>query len=380
MSGPTPAPVSVSPTPAAAIDEADVVDVSTVGASGSAPFTETTVPVAEASVPAEASNDPLESQGLDVAIEADFDARDGDSAIGGDEVQSFTTANGRRYHAYKEGEYLFPNDESEQDRLDMLHHIFKLVLRGNLCQAPIPETIHKALDFGCGTGMWAIDFADEHPEATVVGNDLSPIQPSWVPPNLKFVVDDVEAPWAAEELSTYDYIHGRSMSGSISSWPNLFTQAFQALQPGGWLEMQEFAVWFQSEEGDLPADSAIAQWQGYMDTASTLFGKKLNAAGGMAEAMRGVGFGGVVDDVLKVPIGAWPRNRKMKEQGRWLQAQMLDAIEPISLAYCTRVLNWDEVKTQVFMAGVRKEFMNNSTHLYVHCHFVYGKKPGSASV
>lgn len=29
------------------------------------------------------------------------------------------------------------------------------------------------------------DFADEFPSAEVIGTDLSPIQPSWVPPNLK---------------------------------------------------------------------------------------------------------------------------------------------------------------------------------------------------
>lgn len=29
------------------------------------------------------------------------------------------------------------------------------------------------------------DFADEHPQAEVIGTDISPIQPSWVPPNVK---------------------------------------------------------------------------------------------------------------------------------------------------------------------------------------------------
>jgi hypothetical protein len=29
------------------------------------------------------------------------------------------------------------------------------------------------------------DFADEYPNTKVVGTDISPIQPSWVPPNLQ---------------------------------------------------------------------------------------------------------------------------------------------------------------------------------------------------
>ena len=30
---------------------------------------------------------------------------------------------------------------------------------------------------------------DEHPEADVIGTDISPIQPSWLPPNVRLYVD-----------------------------------------------------------------------------------------------------------------------------------------------------------------------------------------------
>jgi hypothetical protein len=33
---------------------------------------------------------------------------------------------------------------------------------------------------------------DLFPAANVLGIDLSPIQPEWVPPNVRFMVDDVE--------------------------------------------------------------------------------------------------------------------------------------------------------------------------------------------
>ena len=29
------------------------------------------------------------------------------------------------------------------------------------------------------------DFADDHPNVQVIGTDISPIQPGWIPPNLK---------------------------------------------------------------------------------------------------------------------------------------------------------------------------------------------------
>jgi len=41
-----------------------------------------------------------------------------------------------------------------------LHHIFGLILRGRLFRAPIDGDLHRILDFGTGTGIWAIDVAE----------------------------------------------------------------------------------------------------------------------------------------------------------------------------------------------------------------------------
>jgi methylase of polypeptide subunit release factors len=50
-------------------------------------------------------------------------------------------------------------------------------MEGKLYLAPI-EAPSKVLDIGTGTGIWAMDFGDEFPEAEVIGTDISPIQPS----------------------------------------------------------------------------------------------------------------------------------------------------------------------------------------------------------
>lgn len=92
-----------------------------------------------------------------------------------------------------------PNDDLECERLgtfqppsrfimhkhllkpDLQHHLFILTLDGRLGLAPPndPDSkVKRVLDVGTGTGIWAVDFGDEHPEAQVIGVDLSPIQPS----------------------------------------------------------------------------------------------------------------------------------------------------------------------------------------------------------
>ncbi|OCL07407.1 hypothetical protein AOQ84DRAFT_364989 [Glonium stellatum] len=72
---------------------------------------------------------------------------------------------------------LTPNDEIENERLDIHHELMLVTLSRKLHPAPISENIQKAIDLGTGTGIWAIDFADPYPSAEVIGNDLSPTQP-----------------------------------------------------------------------------------------------------------------------------------------------------------------------------------------------------------
>jgi len=119
---------------------------------------------------------------------------------------------------------VLPNDADEMDRLDLQHHLFLMTFGSKLALSPIGEKLNKVLDVGTGTGIWAIDFADEHPEAEVIGVDLSPIQPSFVPPNLKFEIDDVEEEWT---WGKFDYIHLRTMNASFNDWPKFFKQCYE---------------------------------------------------------------------------------------------------------------------------------------------------------
>ena len=73
-----------------------------------------------------------------------------------------------------------PNDKQEQDRMDFQHHIYLMILGGELYRAPLPSRINRVLDIGCGTGKWAFDFADSRKQTEVVATDLSVIQPLWV--------------------------------------------------------------------------------------------------------------------------------------------------------------------------------------------------------
>lgn len=102
-----------------------------------------------------------------------------------------------------------PNDDQQNDGLDIGHHMLTLLLNNKLFLAPIDEqAARQVLDLGCGTGIWSMDYADAHPNAEVTGIDLSPIQPAWTPPNCSFVIDDIEDDWAYPS-NHFDFIHIR---------------------------------------------------------------------------------------------------------------------------------------------------------------------------
>ncbi|KAL4757918.1 class I SAM-dependent methyltransferase [Aspergillus foveolatus] len=302
---------------------------------------------------------------------------------------------GRRYHAFKEGSYKFPNDEREQDRLDMLHNMFRLVLDGKLFLAPIEDGPLRVLDIGTGTGIWAIEFADEFPSAQeITGNDLSPIQPPWsvplglnytliksgpsaelsrVPPNVVFEVDDVESEWPPRP--PFDFIHSRYMCGSIEDWPRLAQQAYNQLKPGGWIEFQDFYLVNYSEDGSLKEGNNVNRFYELLREALDKINRPVTIGRELEQIVKEAGFVNVHHEVFQLPLGTWPRERKMKEIGALNMLQMLDGLEAFSAATFTNILGWTIEEVQVFLALVRKDAKDRGVHMMHDFHVVYAQKP-----
>jgi len=70
--------------------------------------------------------------------------------------------------------------------------------------------------------------ADLYPNSSFLGLDLSPIQPELVPPNVQFVVDDVEHEngWDYPD-DHFDYIHIRHTLFSIKNRQQLIERAYK---------------------------------------------------------------------------------------------------------------------------------------------------------
>lgn len=72
-------------------------------------------------------------------------------------IMNYVYENGRRYASDRFGvDIVIPNDDMEQERMDLLHHLVNLVMSGELHLAPL-DNPKKCLDVGTGTGIWALD-------------------------------------------------------------------------------------------------------------------------------------------------------------------------------------------------------------------------------
>ncbi|QKX57633.1 uncharacterized protein TRUGW13939_04751, partial [Talaromyces rugulosus] len=249
-------------------------------------------------------------------------------------ITNYRYENGRRYHGFRDAEgYFLPNDELENDRLDLFHHILTLRCDGNLHFAPIGPNPNRILDLGTGTGIWAIDMGDEYPSAEVLGNDLSPIQPAMVPPNVRFEVDDMENEWVYS--SKFDFIHARYLAGAIKDWP----------KPGGWVEFHDFDMQFYTLKGEFTRGCPSDEWTSQ-----------------------------IVQGLKKAGMEPEP-GPKLKEIGALDYHQFIEGLEAISLHILTNALGWKPEEVQVFLIDVRKDLKNPRLQAQHNFHAVYAQKP-----
>ncbi|KAH8152227.1 uncharacterized protein LAJ45_03653 [Morchella importuna] len=295
-------------------------------------------------------------------------------------VYAYRYENGRRYHAFRDGVYNLPNDETEQDRLDIYHHIICMFhARHNkstdsnlLLFCPVTENPQKILDLGTGTGIWAIDAGEKWPSAEVIGTDLSPIQPRWVPPNVMFQVDDAESEWTWGE-EVFDIIHIRHLSGSIRDWDGLIQQCYRALKPGGWLDLCEFPMEFYSDDKTLEG-SEMDRWYKLVQKGTEKTDQRFTPSA-LPTIMATTGFTDLRIKLEKQPIGTWPKDPFQKKLGAYSQMLSESGFEALGIAIFTRVLGMSEEECRKIIDDCVEEVRSGKVHSYIVQHFMCGRKP-----
>jgi hypothetical protein len=99
----------------------------------------------------------------------------------------------------------------------------------------------------------------------VLGVDLAPIQPEFVPTNCKFEIDDIDYDFTYRR--PFDFIHCPYMAYVVKDWPRLISQVYRYVPPlcllnrahviyrhtapGGFFEFTDFDLVTRSDDGSL---------------------------------------------------------------------------------------------------------------------------------
>ncbi|KAI9848060.1 MAG: hypothetical protein M1837_001162 [Sclerophora amabilis] len=288
------------------------------------------------------------------------------------EAKDYIEENGRLYHAdWTAGRYLLPNDEREQERLEIQHII--LLYTDGLHRAPLPEGPQRVLDVGTGTGDWAIAFAETYTSAVVTAVDISPnVMPTETHPNCSFLVDDAENGIGLGN-NEFDYIHIRLLHGLRDS-RRFIALAFEALVPGGYIEIKEFEFPLQFHDPDKAKGSALMIWSTNVVEGALRLGIDLTIVDKIFGLLEDGGFEDIGESICVWPIGTWPKKRRRRMLGTSLQENWFETLAAFAWRpFC--VMDWHKEETQCLLANARAEICGNKIRASMHVRTFWARKP-----
>lgn len=182
-----------------------------------------------------------------------------------------------------------------------------------------------------------------------------------MPPNCRFEIDDAEDEWNFHEK--FDYIHGRALLTCFNDPSAVIQEAFDALAPGGYLELQDGTFPFKYI-GAPPVESQLYKWNEEVVAGAAKFGRPWTNAKRYKRWMEEIGFEDVVERHFYWPTSAWAKGPYYKTLAMYFQDNLLSGLEGISMKVMCHA-GWSPDEVRVFLAGVRKDIKDTSIHAYL---------------
>ncbi|CZR58031.1 uncharacterized protein PAC_07921 [Phialocephala subalpina] len=267
--------------------------------------------------------------------------------------------------------------EGKSSEGDMQHHIFNLSFSNRLSLAPISSSDLERkhfLDIGTGTGIWAVEFAKAHPEAQVLGFDISVCNPASKPNNTGFVIQDAEStPWPFTQK--FYYIHGRAMMSCFNDAGKVICEAYEKLEPGGWLELQDVIAPWTDVDGSL-LGSKLLEFHTNTIEAALSVGRDVKQVIKYPSLFVAAGFQEISEFHYQWPIGAWAKDEKLKKIGEMFRDDLDQTMEPIAERLFGLVKKMPRKEIDDLVREARRDLFDvKRIRGYMPGLVVYGRKP-----
>lgn len=144
----------------------------------------------------------------------------------------------------------------------------------------------------------------------------------------------------------------------------VIAKAFDFLNPDGYLELMDAALPIESVDDSLNG-TALGEWCPKMIAGAKVLGKDWTCTTKYQEYMEDAGFVDVQVVKYQWPTNPWAKSPDQKILGRWLQQNLLDGVNGMSMAAFTRGLNMTAAEVELYLVDVRNDIKDRRIHAYV---------------
>ncbi|KAK2061348.1 S-adenosyl-L-methionine-dependent methyltransferase [Colletotrichum caudatum] len=218
---------------------------------------------------------------------------------------------------------IIDDDEELKDGLDLLHSGIVMARHEKLSESPPPDKC-RTLDYGTGTGIWAIQIAEKITpgKGEVLGFAVEKLQPDLaiLPTkitNVSFRHGDLETLWRPEDQ--FGFVHTRVLPNDARDWLEFYRTAHKHLKEGGTFEMEALSLELLSDV-EVPYSSrnllldhlnrvTINGDKKHLDFGNT---KQLLDFEKTKQLLNHAGFRHIKEIIIPLPINPWddPQDEK----------------------------------------------------------------------
>lgn len=186
--------------------------------------------------------------------------------------------------------------------------------------------------------------------------------PCRIPSNVRFWVEDAEDQWHFEK--PFDYIHARLVCTCFDKPQAVMRQAYDNLEPGGWLEFHDMDPLIHCDDETLAGTAFETADKRNIEGALRL-GRDIRRTRCYKQWLIEAGFEDVVERKFKMPGNSWPKDPYAKQIGLYTAANMKEGIEGFCLMAQKKGLGLfeDEIRPLVEQATI--DIVNPAVHWYI---------------
>lgn len=145
----------------------------------------------------------------------------------------------------------------------------------------------------------------------------------------------------------------------------ILTNPRRHLEPGGYLELQDFLLPYTSDDGTLTADHPLYRAGALAVEASKISGRPIDLAPYYKSYLEKAGFVDIVETRQKWPLNDWAKDPNLKELGTWVWECHDKGAEGLFMALLTRFQGWTKEEVMVLCAEIRTALRNRNVHGYI---------------